>query len=78
MEACFIDDMDTILRYVANKNYSDPNLSVAEHNINRLIEMAIEHSALKCLKFLISLMASLKETNMIGLLLQKLLKRETD
>lgn len=54
MEAVFIDDMDSILVHVIGLNYDDPNLSVGQHNIARLIMIGIEHSALKCLKVLLN------------------------
>ena len=53
LEAVFIDDMHSILEHVINLKYADPNLSVGEHNIARLLMMAIEHSALKCVKVLL-------------------------
>ncbi len=54
MEAVFIDDMDSILDHVIGLKYDDPNLSVGEHNIARLIMIGIEHSAFKCLKVLLN------------------------
>jgi len=54
MEAVFIDDMDSILDHVICLNHEDPNLSVGEHNIARLILIGIEHSAVKCLKVLLN------------------------
>ncbi len=53
MEAIFIDDMDAILEHVISLKYADPNLSVGEHNIARLLLIAIEHSAIKCIKVLL-------------------------
>lgn len=37
MEACFIDDMENILKHVNEKKLYDPNLSIGTHNIKRLI-----------------------------------------
>lgn len=54
LEACFIDDMDTILNFVIEQKYEDPNLQVGPHNIKRMIVVALDHSAVKCLKSLLS------------------------
>lgn len=54
LEACFIDDMDTILNFVIDQKYEDPNLQVGPHNIKRMIVVALDHSAVKCLKLLLS------------------------
>jgi hypothetical protein len=54
LEACFIDDMDTILTFVIDQKYEDPNLQVGAHNIKRMIGLALDHSAVKCLKLLLS------------------------
>lgn len=56
------------------------NLSVGQHNIQRLIEMAIDHSAVKCLEVLLSLLSNFDSSSfsVIDLFLQKVLKRETD
>ena len=79
MEAVFIDDMDSILVHVIGLNYDDPNLSVGQHNIARLIMIGIEHSALKCLKVLLNQYDKLgKQIGLIDLYIQKVLKRETD
>ena len=45
IEACFIDDMESILEYVIKKDYQDPYLSVGAHNMQRMLKMAIDHSA---------------------------------
>lgn len=54
LEACFIDDMDTILNFVIEQKYEDPNLQVGPHNIKRMIVVALDHLAVKCLKSLLS------------------------
>ena len=54
LEACFIDDMETILNFVIDQEFLDPNLQVGPHNIKRMIGVALDHSAVKCLKLLLS------------------------
>jgi len=36
LEACFIDDMNSILAYTIERKFEDPNLSVGDHNMTRL------------------------------------------
>jgi ankyrin repeat protein len=53
IEASFIDDMETILEFVFEQNYPDPHLSIGPHNFERMLNLAIEHSALDCVKVLL-------------------------
>jgi len=75
IEASFIDDMDTILSEVLALNSEDPNLSVGKHNFERMVKIALDHSALKCLKVLLK---ALLPFDFSDIVFQKLLRREDD
>jgi hypothetical protein len=85
LEACFIDDMESILDHVISVKFDDPYLQVGKHNIERLIRVAIDHHSVRCLEVLFKTYSEVIrfthsdfKIDWSKILIQQILRREYD